>query len=129
MLWDFLPRFNRQFGVPDHVAKCNGDMVGGSIPACAGKLPPDTATAVIERSIPACAGEPPSLTLVALTIKVYPRVVRGNPYDLTRHTGSGMGLSPRVRGNRADDGDRLHYLRSIPACAGEPSAGRTTGTA
>ena len=31
------------------------------------------------------------------------------------------GLSPRVRGNRADHGDRPRRIGSIPACAGEPS--------
>ena len=30
------------------------------------------------------------------------------------------GLSPRVRGNPADAGDRHGKRRSIPACAGEP---------
>ena len=32
------------------------------------------------------------------------------------------GLSPRVRGNRHRRRQRMHWLRSIPACAGEPYA-------
>ena len=71
------------------------------------------------RSIPACAGEPITPSWAKRAMKVYPRVCGG-----TRHAPlkdlANVGLSPRVRGNRDDDGMRRGYRRSIPACAGEP---------
>ena len=59
VLWDFLPRFNRQFGVPDHVAKCNGDMVGGVYPrVCGGTVFLYRSGSLTLGLSPACAGEP-----------------------------------------------------------------------
>lgn len=92
------------------------------------------------RFIPACTGEPHPRLPFRHTSMVYPRVYGGNHRPLQRHgcgiqvyprvyggtidgllTGqSHFGLSPRVRGNRAQ-GDRRHRAgRSIPACTGEP---------
>ena len=51
---------------------------------------------------------------------VYPRVCGGTP-QLVRNTVSGIGLSPRVRGNRLTGTQPSSDQRSIPACAGEPS--------
>ena len=72
-------------------------------------------------SIPACAGEPPQSPAARSTPGVYPRVCGGTPAGPPPHI-AGLGLSPRVRGNR-------HHPRlpaagewSIPACAGEPLA-------
>ena len=78
------------------------------------------------RSIPACAGEPIPGNAVGTVAKVYPRVcggtfikpIRGRPY---------IGLSPRVRGNRADGFRRQAAHGSIPACAGEPVIGHFVG--
>ena len=59
------------------------------------------------------------------TFKVYPRVC-GGTVPMTPYRGCSKGLSPRVRGNRADDPVPGMLEGSIPACAGEPSisAGR-----
>ena len=73
------------------------------------------------RSIPACAGEPPSASSASPGARVYPRVCGGTgsrPRWPMRMTG----LSPRVRGNRPKRRGHLQRVRSIPACAGEPSA-------
>ena len=72
-------------------------------------------------SIPACAGEPCSRSRISWLSGVYPRVCGGTP-DTTDCKRSMMGLSPRVRGNRAGPAGGSQYLRSIPACAGEPRA-------
>ena len=71
-------------------------------------------------SIPACAGEPRYFSQLADKHEVYPRVCGGTStgalYCLTV-----PGLSPRVRGNRANFGLDPAGDRSIPACAGEPA--------
>ena len=73
------------------------------------------------RSIPACAGEPAAATVRASAISVYPRVCGGTgksrPWFRRR-----TGLSPRVRGNQELAREMEQAMRSIPACAGEPSA-------
>ncbi len=95
----------------------------GLSPRVRGNHARETVGVPLKRSIPACAGEPEQPTPPVVLTKVYPRVCGG-----TRPTIFGCrrrrGLSPRVRGNpnaparsRADNG-------SIPACAGEPPAGR-----
>ena len=53
-------------------------------------------------------------------ITVYPRVC-GGTQSLIFGWIVGVGLSPRVRGNPSGPVDRAVELRSIPACAGEPS--------
>ena len=53
----------------------------------------------IERSIPACAGEPEAYADGTCAVRVYPRVC-GGTRRLTPAAPTGMGLSPRVRGNR-----------------------------
>ena len=70
-------------------------------------------------SIPACAGEPGVPCRHRRSRRVYPRVCGGTSAGNFNCIGS-FGLSPRVRGNRVADGDSDRYLRSIPACAGEP---------
>ena len=74
----------------------------------------------IPRSIPACAGEPAwtSASLTAWT--VYPRVCGGTRGGLVRAVWT-WGLSPRVRGNRLCELRSCICVRSIPACAGEPT--------
>ena len=74
----------------------------------------------VRRSIPACAGEPIPGCVSVIISTVYPRVCGGTPAG-GEHQDVGMGLSPRVRGNRTDNGNPPPSLRSIPACAGEPN--------
>ncbi len=71
------------------------------------------------RSIPACAGEPPADGDCENPLRVYPRVCGGTLLvGLIRPVDNG--LSPRVRGNRADNDVERIPQGSIPACAGEP---------
>ena len=72
------------------------------------------------RSIPACAGEPRIGRVCCRMRGVYPRVCGGTPGDAPHRPVLG-GLSPRVRGNQAHSSIGNTTLRSIPACAGEPS--------
>ena len=52
-------------------------------------------------------------------MRVYPRVCGGTDAE-TKAVIAGMGLSPRVRGNRYRRNLTLPSPGSIPACAGEP---------
>ena len=70
-------------------------------------------------SIPACAGEPQCPSCGRRSTSVYPRVCGGTP-AFVRTVLTNMGLSPRVRGNRAQLDVEAVLVRSIPACAGEP---------
>ena len=72
------------------------------------------------RSIPAYAGEPVGVRLACQVVKVYPRVCGGTS-RITLTAGFPYGLSPRMRGNRAQSVYRRVRRRSIPAYAGEPS--------
>ena len=73
-----------------------------------------------ERSIPACAGEPVTSGSGRRIARVYPRVCGGTMLTgrLDPHS---KGLSPRVRGNRPQAHPHSKWIRSIPACAGEPT--------
>ena len=73
----------------------------------------------VRRSIPACAGEPWRFSSKPAPDAVYPRVCGGTHQRKTSSL-AGMGLSPRVRGNRGDSARNPRRTRSIPACAGEP---------
>ena len=75
------------------------------------------------RSIPACTGEPHRKHAVHHFDGVYPRVY-GGTHDAEGHCGIREGLSPRVRGNRAEACVPDTRLRSIPACTGEPAIHR-----
>ncbi len=77
-------------------------------------------------SIPACAGEPPMAHEFHLGCPVYPRVCGGTSSRRT-HWEPVTGLSPRVRGNRGRRNRRERLRGSIPACAGEPTSGRSSG--
>ena len=74
-------------------------------------------------SIPACAGEPSAMLWGRPLHAVYPRVC-GGTFVITPPTARDTGLSPRVRGNRAGGAAAPPLIRSIPACAGEPSSPR-----
>ena len=71
------------------------------------------------RSIPACAGDPQRRVSSNRNLRVYPRVCGGSARRPARPR-SQAGLSPRVRGIRAEIDENLLPLRSIPACAGDP---------
>ena len=70
-------------------------------------------------SIPAGAGEPHSPILRVHQSRVYPRGCGGTRIYTVGH-GGGLGLSPRVRGNRHSRTLPPDLDRSIPAGAGEP---------
>ena len=70
-------------------------------------------------SIPACAGEPVRDRKKSSARWVYPRVC-GGTLTTNPHYAHLVGLSPRVRGNRALSLLRRDGSGSIPACAGEP---------
>ena len=79
-------------------------------------------------SIPACAGEPGAGAAIKALRWVYPRVCGGTARSSPRWSGS-LGLSPRVRGNQVAEEPRAPDYGSIPACAGEPTAARTSALA
>ena len=59
-----------------------------------------------------------------LGLEVYPRVC-GGTRGVEIAEGNREGLSPRVRGNQIVGIAARRALRSIPACAGEPSCALT----
>ena len=71
------------------------------------------------RSIPACTGEPEKAEGAAEEDEVYPRVY-GGTFAIWALCFDGIGLSPRVRGNRVSATRLQQGARSIPACTGEP---------
>ena len=73
-----------------------------------------------DRSIPACAGEPGKSDNMLVAFAVYPRVC-GGTIAPGRMRSLNDGLSPRVRGNPVYPLRFQGTMRSIPACAGEPS--------
>ena len=75
---------------------------------------------LLNGSIPACAGEPVRFCMYALSAQVYPRVCGGASKGQCKYCGE-EGLSPRVRGSRMPVRVVMRGLRSIPACAGEPT--------
>ena len=77
-------------------------------------------------SIPAYAGEPPGAARGTESGWVYPRVC-GGTIHIARVPAQETGLSPRMRGNRADCRRRIAALRSIPAYAGEPGPSALAG--
>ena len=91
----------------------------GLSPRMRGNRPRHIRAGASERSIPAYAGEPVRWR-AGLTIQgVYPRVC-GGTISRSRVSGTGKGLSPRMRGNQpVEPGDSITG-RSIPAYAGEP---------
>ena len=101
------------------VAVTTANRAAGLSPRVRGNLttPPECKSPL--RSIPACAGEPGARNTRSIRDTVYPRVCGGTiqgPVQGVRQ----LGLSPRVRGNLVGRHPAHRYLRSIPACAGEP---------
>ncbi len=92
---------------------------GGLSPRVRGNRTRGSPHARMRRSIPACAGEPWISHPRGCARGVYPRVCGGT--GLPEHGGyPSSGLSPRVRGNLHHLQERRAFVRSIPACAGEP---------
>ena len=71
-------------------------------------------------SIPACAGQPLASACTAPLFPVYPRVC-GAAAGSGGGWGAASGLSPRVRGSLVTIKSVRNAVRSIPACAGQPS--------
>ena len=101
----------------------NPDAVPGLSPRVRGNLIGGDVVDGQRRSIPACAGEPRTGVIAMRRGRVYPRVCGGTHVKITTAS-AGPGLSPRVRGNPIFQDDFVPSWRSIPACAGEPSARR-----
>ena len=100
-----------------------GDAAGqagvGLSPRVRGNPRPADDTHHQPRSIPACAGEPPNPEPNPVGAPVYPRVCGGTA-RIFNIAVPPAGLSPRVRGNRGSNPPAPTFIRSIPACAGEP---------
>ena len=96
-------------------------LITGLSPRVRGNQRLMTKTGTQVRSIPACAGEPLSAHPCLYKPLFYPRVCGGTPL-ITRRLRRIDGLSPRVRGNQLKDRTPHISPRSIPACAGEPTA-------
>ena len=101
-------------------------VIPGLSPRVRGNPRPRPSRNCGHRSIPACAGEPSTSRGRTARSTVYPRVCGGTT-DAMPASAAAVGLSPRVRGNRADDQQRALDMRSIPACAGEPRRSRCWG--
>ena len=100
-----------------------GDGGPGLSPRARGNLHDPAADVPQIGSIPACAGEPARSCRRCAADRVYPRV-RGGTLT-SRFSGTTIaGLSPRARGNLRNADGRNGASGSIPACAGEPRAGR-----
>ena len=97
-------------------------LPSGLSPHGRGKLPAETLQTSAGRSIPARAGETLLLNGVERDLTVYPRTGGGNAAVAAGAAQRG-GLSPHGRGKRCDFGRGTVELGSIPARAGETSAG------
>ena len=97
----------------------------GPSPRVRGSRPRDAAGTTTGRSIPACAGKPRDYSWSRPNRRVHPRVCGEALSAGVSITHSG-GPSPRVRGSQARSGRRARGEGSIPACAGKPTAIRTS---
>ncbi len=109
-------------GTPSSPGRCQSSM--GLSPRVRGNRSPPGPSPVLRGSIPACAGEPVFSRVSFVIHKVYPRVCGGTTAPASQNR-QRAGLSPRVRGNPRVPLNGTLELRSIPACAGEPSSNAT----
>ena len=93
--------------------------VGGLSPRVRGNPARSAFSGAMTRSIPASAGEPHRPGPSPDPAQVYPREC-GGTHRWRIYAANHDGLSPRVRGNRADGCAGSTSTRSIPASAGEP---------
>ena len=91
----------------------------GLSPHIRGNPEADRYLAVDPGSIPAHTGEPCSRTQSLPSFRVYPRTY-GGTIDPQRVVVLDCGLSPHIRGNLVDFGNRVGSDGSIPAHTGEP---------
>ena len=90
----------------------------GSIPARAGETRSSSGAKMDGRVYPRTGGETLARHFPRPPVRVYPRTGGGN-YCHRAGLGYQQGLSPHGRGKRKPSALRHHYLRSIPARAGE----------
>ena len=115
-----LPRvYPRGCGGTGFAASYAASTLGLS-PRVRGNLTPIRESQASDGSIPAGAGEPRFPCGWSRNPRVYPRGCGGTFLD-AQGAGAGMGLSPRVRGNRSRRPRYAAAPGSIPAGAGEPS--------
>jgi len=93
-------------------------LFAGRSPRARGKLRQDSPADERERSIPACAGEAAHGFQALPIIGVDPRV-RGGSRRASGSSSGRSGRSPRARGKREHERERVRARGSIPACAGE----------
>ena len=101
------------------IVRLRNGRIEGLSPRVRGNPSAEGVEARRSRSIPACAGEPCPPSRRMRSGGVYPRVCGGTSCTIAS-SAAGSGLSPRVRGNLVYDSLQRCWLRSIPACAGEP---------
>ena len=99
---------------------CRGLGAGRSIPACAGEPAAECCGIQPRRVYPRVCGGTAAGQIITKCPGVYPRVC-GGTVGQTIRSAVGVGLSPRVRGNRRADDQVGGRRGSIPACAGEPT--------
>ena len=99
------------------------EMVDGLSPRVRGSPAGQQAYIDDVRSIPTCAGEPDASQAPGSLPRVYPHVC-GGAVGASLTLGSGVGLSPRVRGSHAQEPAHSRRSGSIPTCAGEPRSAR-----
>ena len=102
-----------------NITRCASSVKArGTSPRVRGKLILDRKRGLSERYIPACAGETSMHKFSGCNSGVHPRVCGGNGLLESEHAPSD-GTSPRVRGKHKKRRILWHWMRYIPACAGE----------
>ncbi len=96
--------------------------MAGRSPRVRGSQPPANRRTTPSGSIPACAGQPTTELRCRVLCRVDPRVC-GAAHLPTKLALSELGRSPRVRGSLVQSSPGRSRRGSIPACAGQPSAG------
>ena len=94
--------------------------ISGLSPRVRGILPLDRPLPMCYGSIPACTGNPPPTSAPRPIAGVYPRVY-GESKLVWGADNAAQGLSPRVRGIQTGPQNSTSFVRSIPACTGNPS--------
>ena len=91
----------------------------GLSPRVRGNRTSESVAGSIDGPIPACAGQPRRTPWPPRLWGAYPRVcgATGGQWACNHF---GLGLSPRVRGNRQVRRERAVFSGPIPACAGQP---------
>ena len=117
--------YPRECGAAAFDSNCNVQCLGLS-PRVRGSQLSGRLPAAPLRSIPASAGQPYARLRRWLMIGVYPRECGAAETGSSFRQALG-GLSPRVRGSRAQGRHSPRCSRSIPASAGQPPSARRPG--